>query len=425
MRKNKTLLFLVVFLLGVGWLALSVAQANVTISLWKASHGADLEVMPGILQAFEEANPGIKVDFLSHPWEGWDERYGVAFAAGDPPDVSYMPDEFWPRFAEAGLLARFDQLFPKDVAILEPEFPEAFWRLTTYKGHQYAVPFLWVAIAMFYNRDLFEEAGLTVPPSNLDDPALDEWTWETFVDVAQKLTLPEQDQWGFSWSAAFRDPNYLYPFFYQAGTDVLDLENNRAAFYGPEGVAALQFIVDLVHTYQVIPVEGMHPDFHQIFFEGKAALAPVESYSVPIIRSQFPDLNVGVTFKPQGPGVDFFGGRGTFGNSGYWVMSEACQEKEAAWELIKWLSNRESVQQFNDAVGLFGARKDFVPDPDEPLYRVFFESQRFMPGYPLHPQLRQVHSIVMAEVQNAVLLAKTPEQAIRDASEAVNALLQE
>ncbi len=425
MKKSKKMIFLLVCCLCVIFLFLSAAHARVTVTLWKASHGADPEIMPVILQAFEEEYPDIKVDFLSHPWEGWDERYAVAFSAGEPPDVSYMPDEFWPRFAGAGLLARLDELFPEEVAAMEADFPEAFWRLTSFEANQYGVPFLWVAIALFYNEAIFEEAGLTLPPSSLDDPYFDDWTWEEFADVAQKLTEPTQDQWGYSWSAAFRDPNYLYPYFYQAGTDVLDVEENRAAFYGPEGIAAFQYIVDLIHTYEVIPAAGMHPNFHQVFYEGKAAMAPVESYSVPTIRNQFPDLEVGVAFNPQGPGVDFFGGRGSFGNSGYWVMAEDCPHKEAAWQLIQWLSNQESVQLFCDAVGLFGARVDFVPDPDEPLYEVFFESQPFLPGYPLHSQLRQVHSIVMAEAQNAVLLSKTPEEAIEAAGEAVNALLQE
>jgi len=423
-RWKKWILLGLVVCVGVFILG-TIANAKVTVTLWKASHGADPKIIPPILKAFEEANPDIKVDFLSHPWEGWDERYGMAFVGETPPDVSYMPDEFWPKFAVAGLLAKFDELFPEDLDVMRKDYPDAFWRLTKFRGHQYGVPYLWVAIVLFYNEDIFDKAGLTYPPSDTKDPYFPKWTWDEFVRVAKTLTNPDKDQWGYAWSAAFRDPNYLYPFFYQAGTDVLDLEKNRAAFDGPEGIKAFQFMVDLVHKYKVVPADGMHPRFHEVFYEGKAAMGPVESYSVVVVRTQYPELKVGAAFNPQGPGVDFYSGRGGFGNSGYWVMAKACENKDAAWKLINWLTTRENGQTFCDGVGLFGCRLDFRPDPKEPLYKVFWDSRPFFPGYPLHPKLRHAHSLIMPEAQKAVLLEKTPEQAIKDAAAAVNAALQE
>jgi multiple sugar transport system substrate-binding protein len=400
------------------------AADPVTITFWKASHGEKDTDWAPIIAAFEAANPDIKVEAVIHPWEGWDERYGSAFAAGNPPDVSYMPDEFYPRFAAAGQLVQMEVAAPDAVAAMAPDFPENLWKLGQYQGHQYGVPYLFVALQLFYNKDLFDAAGLAYPPSSPDDPGFAEWTWEKFAEVAQKLTDPAKDQWGFAWSAAFRDPNYVYPFLWQAGADILDVAANKNAFGNEKGLAGFQMMYDLVHTYKVVPADGMDPKFQQWFFDGKAAMCPVESYSVATLRSDYPDLNVGAALAPQGPGKDFFDGRGTFGNAGFMVIAEASQNKEAAVKFVQFISSKEMNQQMMDVVKLFGARNDFVP-PDDPLFQVFMTGKPYLVGYPLHPKLRQVHSLITPEVQAMILDQKTPEQALNDAAAAVDALLAE
>ena len=70
-----------------------------------------------------------------------------------------------------------------------------------------------------------------------------------------------------------------------------------------------------------------------------------------------------------------------------------------------------------------GAREDFVP-PDDPLFDVFMTGRPWLVGYPLHPKLRQVHSLIYPEVQAMILDQKTPEQALNDAATAVDQVLQ-
>jgi multiple sugar transport system substrate-binding protein len=400
------------------------AADPVTISFWKASHGEKDTDWAPIVADFEAANPDIKVEVVIHPWEGWDERYGSAFAAGNPPDVSYMPDEFYPKFAVAGQLAKLDEAAKDAVARMAPDYPENLWKLGQFQGSQYGIPYLFVAIQLFYNKDLFDAAKIPYPPSSPDDPNFADWTWEKFVEVAQKLTDAAKDQWGFAWSAAFRDPNYVYPYFWQAGADVLDVKANKNAFGNEKGLAAFQFMYDLVHKYKVVPADGMDQKFQQWFFDGKAAMSPVESYSIATLRKDYPNLNVGVALNPQGPGKDFFDGRGSFGNAGFMVIAEASKNKEAAVRFVEFICGKEKNQQMMDVVQLFGARNDFTP-PADPLFQVFMTGKKWLVGYPLHPKLRQVHSLITPEVQAMILDQKTPQQALNDAAAAVDKLLQE
>ncbi len=400
------------------------SQEEITLTLWKASHGETADDWQVIFDKFEAENPGLKVEMLSHPWEGWDERYGAAFAAGEPPDVSYMPDEFWPKFAEAGQLAKLDELFADELAAMKDDYPQNFWDMCSYKGSQYGVPYLFVAAQLFYNKDLFDEAGIEYPPSSTDDPNFAAWTWEKFVEVAQALTNPEKDQWGYAWGVNWRDNNFIYPILWQGGADILDVEANTNAFDNEAGLAAFQFMYDLVHTYQVVPDWGLNPQFRQVFYEGRAAMCPVESYSIAPLRSDYPELNVGAALAPQGPGTDFYEGRGTFGNSGYWVVAEACKNKEAALKLIQFMNQKENMDYMMGVVSLFGCRQDFVPPlEEEPLLQIFFEGIPYQVPYPLHPRLRQAHSLIRAEIQAMILNEKTPEQAVKDAAAEIDAIL--
>jgi len=403
----------------------SVASAKdpVTITFWKASHGETADDWQKIIDDFQAANPDIKVESVIHPWEGWDERYGTAFAAGNPPDVSYMPDEFYPKFAVAGQLAKYEEVAPDATKAMQPDFPENLWKLGQFEGHQYGIPYLYVAIQLFYNKDLFDAAKVPYPPSSPDDPTFADWTWDKFVEVAKKLTDPAKDQWGYAWTVAFRDNNFTYPYLWQAGADIVDVKANKNAFGNEKGLKAFQFMYDLVHTYKVVPADGMDQHFQQWFFEGKAGMAPVESYSIATLRKDYPNLNVGVALMPQGPGKDFFDGRGTFGNVGFMVVSEASKNKDAAVKFVQFISSKEKNQQMMDVVKLFGARNDFTP-PSDPLFQVFMTGRKWLVGYPLHPKLRQVHSLIYPEVQAMILGQKTPQQALNDAAANVDKILQ-
>jgi multiple sugar transport system substrate-binding protein len=393
-----------------------------TLTFWKASHGEKAEDWAPIIKEFEAANPNIKVETVIHPWEGWDERYGSAFAAGNPPCVSYMPDEFYPKFAAAGQLAKLDQVAAPVLDKMKADYPENFWKLGQFNGNQYGIPYLYVAIQLFYNKDLFDAAKLPYPPSSPDDPTFKDWTWDKFVETAQKLTDAAKDQWGFAWSVNFRDNNYTYPYLWQAGADILDVKNNKNAFGNDKGLKGFQFMDDLVHKYKVVPADGMDAKFQQWFFDGKAGMAPVESYAIATLRKDYPKLNVGAALMPQGPGTDFFDGRGTFGNLGFMVVADACKNKDAAMKFVQFVSGKEKNQQMMDVVKLFGARKDFVP-PKDPLFDVFMAGRPWLVGYPLHPKLRQVHSLIYPEVQAMILGQKTPQQALDDAAANVDKLL--
>ena len=127
------------------------------------------------------------VEFLNVAWDSVVEKETAAFAAGSGPDVSFQTEQF-PLYAKNGYLTALDDYVSDDK---RAGYPESALEYCSYDGQLMGVPFVALDSVMFYNKDLFEEAGITEVPT----------TWDELVDVAKKLTLDkdgdgETDQWG-------------------------------------------------------------------------------------------------------------------------------------------------------------------------------------------------------------------------------------
>jgi len=412
-----------------GWLGCASSDPDdgtTVLRLWKATHGETQQDWAALLAPFHATHPAVRVEVLPHAWEGWDERYAAAFTGGIPPDVAYMPEEFWPRYAAAGRLTRLDEVYPTRIAGMQKEYPDNLWRLGHMGGHQYAIPYVYVSYQLFYNRTLFAEAGVPPPPATPESEGFDEWTWERFSQVAEELTGDRDgdgtvDQWGFAWGAMGVNPNIIYPFLWQAGADLLRPDGGANGF-AHNGAVGLRFLQELCDR-GVVPEAGLHPTHDELFYDGRAGMAIVGSAQTAVLRRDFPDLDVGAAIVPRGPATEFYDGRGTFGNSGFWVIPAATAHPDAAMDLVSFLSDHDRVTAMMDLIHLFGARLDWEPPADEPLFATFAAGRRFVVPYPLHPRLRQIHSAIVNEVQAMLLGRQSPEQAIAAAAAAVDDLV--
>ena len=113
------------------------SDASSVLRLWKASHGETRQDFEHVVAPFLELNPDLRIEVLAHPWEGWDERYAIAYTGRIPPDIAYMPDEFWPRFAAAGKLLALEQYFPQEIEVMAQQYPDNLWQLGSMDSHQY------------------------------------------------------------------------------------------------------------------------------------------------------------------------------------------------------------------------------------------------------------------------------------------------
>jgi len=222
----------------------------ITISMWHGWTGADnTEMLDEIIGKYNETNEdGITLEPTAYGWDEFFAKWVMATAAGNPADVAlYHPTET-PEFVQRGTVIEMDA-FAEMVdwsweGIAEPVKEQCF-----YQGKLYSIIEDIHPIAMYYNADLVEAAGL-----DPDSPPTDQ---EGFLEWVQAMTKKDSDgnfvQVGGGMPTTGIARWIWHSFLYQNGGQFLD-DANKPAFNSPEGAEALQFMHDLLHKYEIAPV---------------------------------------------------------------------------------------------------------------------------------------------------------------------------
>lgn len=280
---------------------------------------------------FERQNPGIKVRF--HHFEDYSDRILLTHAGGIAPDVmreGYETSEAWTR---RGLNLPLNRFIDGKDGIDRKDFIPMLWNGLGYRGETYGVPQDINISALFFNKDLFDRAGIAYPNDN--------WTWADLKRADDELTVAPQPgrsaQKGLEmgWNGAnFR------PFLYQAGGKVWD--GDRVAFDSPEGVEALTYFRTLMKGYSLTRSTetrgGLGPD--KLFQNGNVAMYIDGSWMTPSISKGAPNLRLGVCPLPRGAKAMSVSG------SCVWGIDSNTKHPEEAWKLVKFLSSTWALKKY-------------------------------------------------------------------------------
>lgn len=319
------------------------ASGNVTLRLWDEQAA---EAYEAALPEFEKSR-GLKVSVEVIPWADYWNTLRNDIAAGDAPDVFWTNSNNYSDYAEAGKLLNIDEAIPK--ADRDGWLDSAVTQFT-WKGTLWGVPAMTdPGIAVFYNKDLTEKAGVT-------DEELNSLAWDpdaqtdSLRETAAKLTL---DSDGKTPTDPDFDPNKTVQFGYNAALDTqaiyLDFLGSNGAKYQnedglidfdtPEGVAAFQYIVDLINKDHVAPSAADtndNGDFSRDqFLQGKMGLFQSGSYNLANIADGA-DFEWGIAPLPAGPK-----GAISVVNSVVAAGSTDTDNPEGQLELLKWISGPE------------------------------------------------------------------------------------
>ena len=180
-----------------------------TMSLWHVSENE----LDGIIAAFEEEN-SVAVEFQYYPWGDFFDKLQTAYAAGDPPDVHRQDDDEIPFFVQRDVLTPLD-----DAVAANLNQENLFWdavESTMINGS------LWVSVPamrvgnLVYNRTLFEEAGVALPPTTFPN---DGWDFATFAETARQLSDPDNMIFGM---AGADHPDFVISIGRSNGGQVID-----------------------------------------------------------------------------------------------------------------------------------------------------------------------------------------------------------
>ena len=251
-------------ILGVAALAVSGCAADqpeeggdVTITYTNfISNGGNEENLQTIVDAFEDENPGITVEVTTLPYADYGTALQTDLAAGTVSDVFDVEYSNYAQYQANGVLAPLEV---SDPGVYRTSVLDAY----ATDGTQYALPSSFSTVVMFYNRDLFEAAGLEAPAEG--------WTWADVQSAAEALTDEGAGVWGAHQPVSFYE---FYKVLEQNGGSFLDESGTKVAFNTPEGVEAAEWLVGKSGTVMPTIEQGQGtPDFDtNLFKDGKLAM---------------------------------------------------------------------------------------------------------------------------------------------------------
>lgn len=340
------------------WAAGCASDDDDALTFFFAANPDEIRPRMRVVNEFQRRHPDIKVRaLLSGP--GVMQQLSTFCAGGKCPDVLMTWELTYAELADRGVLLDLNSLLARDEAFaaqLKADSIDALYQTFTYPagstGGQYAFPEQWSGNYLFYNRAMFDAAGVRPPPGTWQQS----WSFSEFLDAARALTKREASgrvtQWGFvnAWVS-----------FYSAGLFAM---NNGVRWSSPRTnpthlnfdddafVEAVQFYADLINKHKVSPSASDQQSMSNadLFSVGRAAIALGGHW-----RYQTFDRADGLDFDvaplPLGPR-----GHTACSNIGVTGLGIAAtsKRKEQAWEFVKFATG--PVGQ-----ALIGESRLFVP----------------------------------------------------------------
>ncbi len=294
---------------------------------------AEKQAYESLVAAFEAANPDIGIDLIHIPGQSdYRRRLGVDFSAGTPADVVLMNYRRYAPFAEREAIEPLGPYLEGSELIALEDFYPATTEPFFWNGTLSCIPQNLSSLVVYYNRDLFAQAGLAEPA--------DDWTWEDFLATAQALTIDSDSDGRIDQYGAGIEPSIfrLAPFVWQNGGDIVDDHANptRLTLDTPEAFAAAHWFVDLQVEHGVVPdrVAEQSETSEQRFLNGRLAMFFNSRRGVPTYR-QIEDFDWDVAPLPgnvQRAGIL---------HSDAYCMAAATEDKNAAWRFIEYANSEE------------------------------------------------------------------------------------
>lgn len=238
LRKLLSMTLALALMLGA-----SLAAAETEISMWADYTGPDGEVMTKQIAKYNDLDNGVKLDFSIVPNDQLQEKMPVAVATGTGPTMSILMTYEVAAYLDAGLLIPMEDFFEK-TGMKREDFLDGTLDVCTFDGTLYGIPQDLSGILMYWNKDLFEKAGL--------DPETPPATWDEVFEFAAKINDPENGVYGVALAATggSRANTCLLRSY---GGDLFDMETGLPTVNSTENIEAFTLLQEKVYKPGLTP----------------------------------------------------------------------------------------------------------------------------------------------------------------------------
>jgi ABC-type glycerol-3-phosphate transport system substrate-binding protein len=267
-----------------------------------------------------EAHPEIKIEVLNEPWSDYFTKIQTLWAGGDPsaiPDVLFLSPI--PNYAAEGVLENLDPWIEQSGYNLDDYWP-ALLETAMLDGHVYGFPRDIGLEVLYYNKDIFDEAGVEYPT--------DEWTWDDLLAAADKLTVVESSGRVARYALGMEGGKYQLWVGQNKGMILDDLTNpSKCTLDEPAAMEGIQFFADMMANNYAMRDANLSQAGGDaaVFQSGQVAMIIQNASRVTAFNAA--DMNYDVAVVP----IPEDGQRSASAAGAAWVMSAQSDNKEEAW----------------------------------------------------------------------------------------------
>lgn len=373
-----------------------------------------------VVNAFQAAHPEIKVEFQLLPYADYFTSLKTWIAGGTAPDVASLDLAMLQEMAASGSLVDLNPMI-KSTGYDLSAYYDSTLKIFQNKGGQYGLPASYSNVVLYYNKKLFDEAGIPYPTDKMD--------WATFIDYAKKLT---KDTNGDGNNEIFGTSRLWWP-YYMLFNDAapFNADATKCTLTDQKAIDGFQQMVDLTLKYKVAPSANdlaAQDDWH-MFEGGRIAMYPIGPWSISEFNNVIKDFDWDATTLPSGPS----GKKTTFLFANAYSILSASKQQEAAFTFLKFVTGAEGDQIRQDSgfeiapiksVAEASFLKSMVGKKPANA-KVFLDSAAFAQSVPTHARWSEISDAISSQLDSALLGDITVPDAMQAACQVMDPILAE
>lgn len=302
-------------------------EEEVTIDYFTFSPGEQHEKdLKAMIAEFEKQNPNIKIKYEMASFDDYFTKLQTRLAGGSAPDTFELNYENFVNYASKGALLDLDSLIDSDSEFDSSQINQQAFKAFQYDGKQYGMVESFSNVVLYYNKELFDAAGVEYPTAD--------WTWEDELEAAQKLTNKENGIYGTYAPIQFWE---FYKTIAQNGGSIFNADKTKATVNSAENIEALQWMIDKVNKYGVTPSEAemSGQSDGDLFIAGKIAMLRTGIWMMGSFQDASFEWDIALEPGNTQKAHHFF--------SNGLAASKDTEHPEAAWKWLKFMSASEEA----------------------------------------------------------------------------------
>lgn len=328
------------------------ASGELRWSMW-ADTPEEAEVWKGLARDVHQKNKNITLKLETVTFADYWDKLSTQLASENEADIVAMQSQRMPGFAARSALQPLAPFIEDDPGFDVDDFFGPIRQGLSVGDEIYAFGYDIGPIILYYNKELFEKAGVEPPPP--DDPM----GWEEFRGKAEQLTNPGAEEYGFVVQPIF---DAMVPFLWSGGGGYMNAAQTECTLDTAASIEAMEFVIGMITDGIAAPVTDLaNPSFAvEEFFGGKIGMHVDGPWQFINIKENS-NFEWDVAPMPAGPA-----GSVTFAAGSGFGISNSTENPEAAWESLKIITSTASLEKLVKAGRGYPARKSAVPTFEKP-----------------------------------------------------------